>query len=209
MLADERGRATVTGLLHQVLVAFLAGVTGIMAVLLLGAAGGPQVTPTIGLYQLIGYFLLVISFILGLRVLAPVFRRGGGLTPPGAATRIEFGEIRPKSASGTTVLANRSPDRLVISAKRPAEQPVRTTSEVPDSRMRQTVASTSGAINKADDDPDTAPDGRRLFLASPTNNRSSRRAALSGSTPNASPAPPVEREDLREGLRPAWEDGNG
>ncbi len=78
LLADERGRATLTGLLHQALVAFLAGVTGIMAVLLFGAAGGPQVTPTIGLYQLIGYFLLVISFILGLRVLAPVFRRGGG-----------------------------------------------------------------------------------------------------------------------------------
>ena len=37
LLADERGRATITGLLHQVLVAFLAGVTGIMAVLLLAA----------------------------------------------------------------------------------------------------------------------------------------------------------------------------
>ena len=61
---------------HQVLVTFLAGVTGIMALLLLCAAGGPQVAPTVGLYQLIGYFLLVISFILGLRVLAPVFRRG-------------------------------------------------------------------------------------------------------------------------------------
>lgn len=60
------------------LVAYLAGVTGIMSVLLLSAAGGPQVTPTLGLYELIGYNLLVISFILGLRVLAPAFRHGGG-----------------------------------------------------------------------------------------------------------------------------------
>ncbi len=78
VLADERGRAALTGLMHQVLVAFLAGVTGIMAVLLLAADGGPEVTPTMGLYQLVGYNLLVVSFILGLRVLAPVFRRGGG-----------------------------------------------------------------------------------------------------------------------------------
>jgi ubiquinone biosynthesis protein len=49
-----------------------------MAVLLLAATGGPQVAPTIGLYQLMGYNVLVISFIPGLRVLAPVFRRGSG-----------------------------------------------------------------------------------------------------------------------------------
>ncbi len=78
VLTDDRGRAALTGLISQVLVAFLAGVTGIMSVLLLSAAGGPQVTPTLGLYELIGYNLLVISFILGLRVLAPVFRRSGG-----------------------------------------------------------------------------------------------------------------------------------
>ncbi|NED95503.1 AarF/ABC1/UbiB kinase family protein [Phytoactinopolyspora alkaliphila] len=75
LLADERDRAVITDLLHEVLVAFLAATTGIIAVLLLGIEGGPTVTDTVGLYQLIGYHLLAISAILGLRVLVKVFRR--------------------------------------------------------------------------------------------------------------------------------------
>jgi ubiquinone biosynthesis protein len=45
-----------------------------MAVLLLGTGGGPQVTATVGLYQLLGYNLLVVCAILALRVLVLIFR---------------------------------------------------------------------------------------------------------------------------------------
>ncbi|WP_433239698.1 ABC1 kinase family protein [Streptosporangium sp. CA-135522] len=75
LFADERDRRHVTGLLHQVLLTVLAATTGIMSVLLLGADNGPRVTHEVGLYQLIGYNLLVISAILALRVLVVVFRQ--------------------------------------------------------------------------------------------------------------------------------------
>ena len=49
-----------------------------MAVLLLGAVGGPVMAPGVTLQEVIGSNLLVISFILGLRAIATVFRRGAG-----------------------------------------------------------------------------------------------------------------------------------
>jgi hypothetical protein len=42
---------------------------------LLGTAGGPMVTETVSLHALFGYNLLVVSAVLGLRVLAAIFRR--------------------------------------------------------------------------------------------------------------------------------------
>jgi ubiquinone biosynthesis protein len=75
LFADERDREVVTDLLHQVLLAFLAATVGVMAVLLLGTAGGPMVTETVSLHALFGYNLLVVSAVLGLRVLAAIFRR--------------------------------------------------------------------------------------------------------------------------------------
>jgi ubiquinone biosynthesis protein len=74
LFADERDRRHLSGLLHQVLLTVLAATAGIMAVLLLGTAGGPRVTATVGLYQLLGYNLLVVCAILALRVLALIFR---------------------------------------------------------------------------------------------------------------------------------------
>jgi ubiquinone biosynthesis protein len=74
LLADERDRRHVTGMLHQVLLTILAATAGIMAVLLLGTAGGPEVTTTVSLYQLLGYNLLVVCAILALRVLVLIFR---------------------------------------------------------------------------------------------------------------------------------------
>lgn len=74
LFADERDREVVTGLLHQVLLAFLAATVGIMAVLLVGTDGGPTLTANVSLYALIGYNLLVISGVLGVRVLATIFR---------------------------------------------------------------------------------------------------------------------------------------
>lgn len=75
LLADERDRAVINDLLHEVLVAFLAATAGLIAALLLGTDGGPDVTEQISLHHLIGYNLLVISSILALRVLVRVFRR--------------------------------------------------------------------------------------------------------------------------------------
>jgi ubiquinone biosynthesis protein len=74
LLADERDRRVITTLLHEALLAFLAASTGIMAVLLLGAGGGPIVTSSVTLFQLLGYNLLLVSLLLILRVLIIVFR---------------------------------------------------------------------------------------------------------------------------------------
>ncbi|MFC4912334.1 ABC1 kinase family protein [Actinomadura gamaensis] len=74
LFADERDRATVTGLLHQFLLALLASTAGIMAVLLLGLKSGPAMTASVSLYQFLGYGMLVVCSILALRVLVGVFR---------------------------------------------------------------------------------------------------------------------------------------
>ncbi|HEX7308163.1 ABC1 kinase family protein [Lentzea sp.] len=74
LFADERDRSYVTGLLHQVMLTVLGATAGVMAVLLLGSAGGPQVAADVGLYQVFGYNLLIISVLLGLRVVVAVFR---------------------------------------------------------------------------------------------------------------------------------------
>ncbi len=74
LLADERDRRVVTGLLHQVLLAFLGGTAGIMAVLLLGTSGGPAITPAVSLFQMFGYNLLVVCAVLVLRVLFGIAR---------------------------------------------------------------------------------------------------------------------------------------
>jgi len=74
LLADERDRRHVTAMLHQVLLTILSATAGSMAVLLLGTGGGPRVTATVSLYQLLGYNLLVVCAILALRVLVLIFR---------------------------------------------------------------------------------------------------------------------------------------
>ena len=74
LLADDRDRRYVTGLVHQILLAFLAAASGIMAVLMLGVHGGPSITTTVTVYQFLGYCLLVIAAILALRVLVTVLR---------------------------------------------------------------------------------------------------------------------------------------
>jgi ubiquinone biosynthesis protein len=45
-----------------------------MAVLLLGSSGGPKLSPTVSLFQVLGYNLLVVSAVLILRVLVTIFR---------------------------------------------------------------------------------------------------------------------------------------
>jgi ubiquinone biosynthesis protein len=58
-----------------VLLTALAGVVGLMGALLTGLGGGPGVRDGVGLHALIGYNLLVVSGVLGVRVLAQVFRQ--------------------------------------------------------------------------------------------------------------------------------------
>lgn len=74
LLADERDRGVLTGMLNELLLAMTGTAAGIMAVLLLASTGGPRVAPDVTLNQLLGYNLLVISAMLGLRLLFVVFR---------------------------------------------------------------------------------------------------------------------------------------
>ncbi len=76
LLADERDRRTITGWIQLGVLTVLAATAGVMAVALLALKGGPAMTATIGLYQFLGYCLLVICALLALRVLAAVFRSG-------------------------------------------------------------------------------------------------------------------------------------
>ncbi|MFC4942572.1 ABC1 kinase family protein [Pseudonocardia sp. GCM10023141] len=67
---------TWTGNVLKVLLATaIAATTGVMAALLLVSDGGPRISEAMSVNQLIGYLLLMISAILGLRVLGQVYRR--------------------------------------------------------------------------------------------------------------------------------------
>jgi ubiquinone biosynthesis protein len=74
LFADERDRAVVTGMLHELLLALTGAATGLMAVLLLASTSGPRIVPDLTLHQVFGYNLLVVSALLGLRLLFVVFR---------------------------------------------------------------------------------------------------------------------------------------
>jgi ubiquinone biosynthesis protein len=78
LLADEGDRRYLTGLVHQVVLAFLAATFGVMAVLMLGLHGGPSMTQSVTLYAFFGHCLLVFTGVLALRVLVVVFRVDAG-----------------------------------------------------------------------------------------------------------------------------------
>jgi ubiquinone biosynthesis protein len=75
LFADAGDRRWLEDLLHQGLLTVLAGTTGLMAVLLLANDSGPRVTESVGLFAMLGYGLLVVSGVLGLRALVVVLRR--------------------------------------------------------------------------------------------------------------------------------------
>ncbi|MGX7828640.1 ABC1 kinase family protein [Actinokineospora sp. 24-640] len=81
LFADERDRAVVTGLVHELLLAFLGAGAGVIAAILLATDSGPTVIPGLTLNQLIGYNLLVISALVGLRLLYVVFRAQSRRSP--------------------------------------------------------------------------------------------------------------------------------
>jgi ubiquinone biosynthesis protein len=74
-LADRRDRQFITGLAQQLMLTILAAAATIGAVILLISTAGPRLTPTLPLYAFLGYVLLFIAFVLGLRVLVRVFFR--------------------------------------------------------------------------------------------------------------------------------------
>lgn len=74
LFADPRDRRFLATLVHQILLAFLGAATGLMAVVLLNSTGGPTLSPTLSLFHLLGYNLLVVSAVLILRVLVLIFR---------------------------------------------------------------------------------------------------------------------------------------
>lgn len=73
-LADARDRHVIDRLVREVLMALLACTAGVMAALLMGQEGGPMVTSTVSMFQLLGYGLLVAALVLALRVLVQIFR---------------------------------------------------------------------------------------------------------------------------------------
>ena len=64
----------VAGLTHLLLQTLLGTATGLVAVLLIAAPGGPDLSPTVSLFQAIGYNLLIVASVLVLRVLFAIFR---------------------------------------------------------------------------------------------------------------------------------------
>lgn len=82
LFSDERDRDVVTSLVHEALLAFVGAATGLMAVFLLTGSGGPRIAEDLTLHQVFGYNLLVISALVGLRLLFVVFRRSGRASRP-------------------------------------------------------------------------------------------------------------------------------
>ena len=74
-LGDRQDRAFLTGMAQQVMTTILAAAATIGAIMLLTSDTGPMLTPTVRLYEFLGFALLFIGFVLGLRVLALVFFR--------------------------------------------------------------------------------------------------------------------------------------
>lgn len=73
-LADPGDRAFLTGLVHHVVITVLAAVLSVCGVLLLVADSGPELSPSLGLNQVLGGTLFLFAFVLAARALALVFR---------------------------------------------------------------------------------------------------------------------------------------
>ncbi|MCK1795069.1 AarF/UbiB family protein [Streptomyces sp. XM4193] len=72
LLADERDRRFIRGIVRDVLFAFLGGLAGLMGIMLLSTDGGPQFANSLRLFEIFGYNMLLISSVLVLRVLFTV-----------------------------------------------------------------------------------------------------------------------------------------
>ena len=109
-LADASDRRYITGLLHQVLLAFLAAAAGVIAVMMIGLHGGPNVTPAVTLYAFFGYCLLVVAAILAVRA---SWSSSSGPTPADGSIGIDDG-----NQQGTGNSPERAPPRAPPSGRR-------------------------------------------------------------------------------------------
>jgi ubiquinone biosynthesis protein len=75
-LADRRDREFITSVAQQLMITILAAAATIGSIMLMSSDTGPMLTPTVRLYAFLGYTLLFVGFVLGLRVLVRVFFRG-------------------------------------------------------------------------------------------------------------------------------------
>ncbi len=74
LFADARDTQIVMRLVSQLVLGFLGAAIGLMAVLLLGTAGGRMVGSAISVFHLFGYLGLVVSAVLMLRVIVTIAR---------------------------------------------------------------------------------------------------------------------------------------
>ncbi len=74
-LSKERDVGIMRGLLQELLLTMLAAASGVMSVLLIRQDTGALLVPGMTVFQFMGYFMLVLAFILAMRVLIFVFRR--------------------------------------------------------------------------------------------------------------------------------------
>lgn len=74
LLADERDRRFIRGLVHDALLSFLGCALAAIGVMLINTSGGPRISSSVQLFAVGGYNLLVIGSILVLRVLFTIFR---------------------------------------------------------------------------------------------------------------------------------------
>ena len=75
MFADKRDRVVVWQIMNQALLTLLGTVLAIASVLLMTSRGGPQLTQSFTLYQVIGFNVGLLSAILIFRVLLVIFKR--------------------------------------------------------------------------------------------------------------------------------------
>ena len=75
VLADERDRGFVTGIVQQLTTTVLAAACALGGIILLVSDTGPYMLPTVRLYAFLGATLFFFGFVLAARALALVFRR--------------------------------------------------------------------------------------------------------------------------------------
>jgi ubiquinone biosynthesis protein len=75
VLADERDRSFLTGIVQQVTMTILASACAISGILLVTSEAGPLMLPQLRLYTFFGATLFFFGFVLGARSLVLIFRR--------------------------------------------------------------------------------------------------------------------------------------
>ncbi|MCO5293425.1 MAG: AarF/UbiB family protein [Homoserinimonas sp.] len=74
LFADHRDRTLLRSVVNLIALTVLASAFSVVAAMLLVSSNGPQITPTLTLFQIFGYLLVIIAGVLTLRVLFDVFR---------------------------------------------------------------------------------------------------------------------------------------